>query len=235
MTMPEHPLQSLEDSLLGRYRLHLEQLKPLRFSGWRGFSLVVKDQSGKLFQPPVVEGIYSAGGKDNVRPWMDITVTEVLESGPDRRLDLRQRGLIHELFQALSQLIPPGGHLMVSYEGPNPLQRETEQALAAGVPPVLTPLGLLLFMSGFRLVKNWYLSEGGHEGPRKLWGEKPPDKSWSLRWDQATARELVDFLKDRRGTAVWAKTAQRVLSTLEIDDAQLRRRVENFSPLTNKA
>lgn len=232
--MPEHPLHSLEDRLLGRYRLHLQQLKPLRFSGWRGFSLVVKDQSGKLFQPPVVEGIYSAGGKDNVRPWMDITVTEVLEGGSGRRLNLRQTGLLPELFQSLALLIPPGGHLMVSYEDPNPLHRETAQALSAGVPPVLTPLGLLLFMSGFRLVKNWYLSEGGHEGPRKLWGEKPPDRSWSVLWDQATAREVVEYLKDHRGTEAVAKTAQRVFSSLEIDDAQLRRHVENFSLLTNK-
>jgi hypothetical protein len=233
--MPEHPLHSLEDRHLGRYRLHLQQLKPLRFSGWRGFSLVVKDQSGKLFQPPVVEGICSAGGKDNVKPWMDITVAEILADGRGRRINLRQTGLMQELFQSLAQLIPPGGHLMVSYEDSNPVHRETEHALAAGVPPVLTPLGLLLFMSGFRLVKNWYLSEGGHEGPRKLWGEKPPDKSWSWRWDQTTARELQQYLKDHRRTEALAKIAQRVLSSLEIDDAELRRHVEGFSPLTNKA
>jgi hypothetical protein len=233
--MPEHPLQSLENHLLGRYRLHLQQLKPLRFSGWRGFALALRDRAGTLLQPAAVEGIYSAGGKDNVKPWMDITVAEVLEGRAGSRLNLRQAGMMHELFQALSQLIPPGGHLMVSYEDLNPVHRETDQALAVGVPPVLTPLGLLLFMSGFRLVKNWYLSEGGHEGPRKLWGEKPPDKSWSLLWDQATARELLQYLKDHRGIELLAKTVQRVFSSLEIDDAELRRRVENFSPLTNKA
>jgi hypothetical protein len=233
--MQDHPLQSLENHILGRYRLHLQGLKQLRFSGWRGFSLVVRDQSGKLFQPPVVEGIYSAGGKDNVRPWMDIAVAEVLASGSGRRLNLRQTGLMQELFQSLSELIPPGGHLMVSYEEENPLHRETAQALSAGVPAVLTPQGLLLFMSGFRLVKNWYLSEGGYEGPRKLWGEKPPDKSWSLLWDQATAKQLVHYLGAHRAPEEVKKTAHRVLSSLEIEDAGLRRLVENFSPLTNKA
>lgn len=232
--MQDHPLESLEDRILDRYRLHLQRLKPLRFSGWRGFALAFRDRAETLFQPPAVEGIYSAGGKDNVKPWMDITVAEILEGRAGSRINLCQRELMYKLFQALAQLIPPGGHLMVSYEGPNALQRETDHALSAGVPPALTPLGLILFMSGFRLVKNWYLSEGGHEGPRKLWGEKPPDKSWSLRWDQATARELLQYLKDHRVTEVLAKIAQRVLSSLEIEDADLRRHVENFSPLTNK-
>jgi hypothetical protein len=233
--MPDHPLQGLENHLLGRYRLHLQVLKQLRFSGWRGFALALKDREGRLFQPPVAQGIYSAGGKDNVRPWMDIQVAEVLEGKAGSRLDLRQAGMMLELFQVLSQLIPPGGHLMVSYEDEHPLHRETDRALSAGVPPVITPLGLLLFMSGFRLVKNWYLSEGGYEGPRKLWGEKPPDRVWSVRWDETTARELVDYLKKRQTSEEVKKTAQRVLSSLEIKDADLRRNVENFSPLTNKA
>jgi hypothetical protein len=233
--MPDHPLQSLENHLLGRYRLHLQGLKQLRFSGWRGFALALRGREGVFFQPPVVQGIYSAGGKDNVKPWMDITVSEIIEGGPGRRINLSQQGLMHKLFQSLSELIPPGGHLMVSYEDENPLHRETARALSAGVPPVLTPLGFLLFMSGFRLVKNWYLSEGGYEGPRKLWGEKPPGKVWSLLWDQTTAKQLVHYLGAHQAPEEVEKTAQRVLSSLEIEDADLRRNDEDFSPLTNKA
>jgi hypothetical protein len=232
--MPVHSLQSLEDQCLGNYRLHLQRLKQLRFSGWRGFALALRDHKGTLFEPPVVEGIFSAGGKDGIKPWMDITVAEVLEGSAGKRLDLRQTGLMSGLFQSLAQLIPPGGHLMVSYEGEHALHRETDLGLAAGIPPVLTPLGLLLFLSGFRLVKNWYLAEGGHEGPRKLWGEKPPDKSWSVHWDQTTARGLLDYLADHRVTEALAKDAHRILSSLEIADADLRRAVENFSPLTNR-
>jgi hypothetical protein len=228
--MKNHPLQRLEGRLLGEYRLHLQRLKPLRLSGWRGFSLALKDRKGTLAQPSVVEGIYSAGGKDAVRPWMDIAVTDVVEFGSGRRLDLRESGLIQGLFQSLSPLIPPGGHLMVSYEDADPLHRETDRALSAGVPPVLTPLGFLLFMSGFRLVKNWYLSEGGHEGPRKLWGEKPPNNVWSVVWDEDTAKQLVSFFKgwqelskDQAWTEGWRKTARAIFSTLEIRDANLLR------------
>jgi hypothetical protein len=228
--MTDHPLQQLEGRLVGEYCLHLQQLKPLRLSGWRGFSLSLKDRQGIVAQPPVVEGIYSAGGKDGVRPWMDIAVTDVVEFGPGRRLELRESGLMHKLFQSLSQLIPPGGHMMVSYEDTDPLHRETDRALSAGVPPVLTPLGFLLFKSGFRRVKNWYLSEGGHEGPRKLWGEKPPDNAWSVVWDEDTARQLVSFFKgwqgaskDRAWIEGWRKTARAIFSTLETKDANLLR------------
>jgi hypothetical protein len=232
--MKDHPLQGLEGRPLGAYQLHLQQLKQLRLSGWQGFSLALKDRKGTLAQPPVVEGIYSAGGKDAVRPWMDIAVTDVAEFGSGRRLELRESGLMQGLFHALSPLIPPGGHLMVSYEDTDPLHRETDRALSAGVPPVLTPLGFLLFMSGFRLVKNWYLSEGGHEGPRKLWGEKPPDDTWSVVWDEDTARQLVSFFrgwqepsKNRAKNQVWIegwrKTARAIFSTLEIRDANLLR------------
>jgi len=169
---------------------------------------------------------------------MDISVTEVLERGPDRRLNLRQAGLMPDLFQSLSQLIPPGGHLMVSYENTDPLHRETDRALSAGVPPVLTPLGFLLFMSGFRLVKNWYLSEGGHEGPRKLWGEKPPDASWSRIWDEDTAKQLVDFFKgwqasardpakDKAWIEGWRKLARTIFSNLEVRDLDVLRQGED--------
>jgi len=228
--MKDHPLQRLEGRPLGEYQLHLQHVKPLHLSGWRGFSLALKDREGILAQPPVVEGIYSAGGKDGVKPWMDITVIEGIQFGTGRRCNLRQAGLI----QALAQLIPPGGHLMVSYEDSDPLHRETDRALSAGIPPVLTPLGFLLFMSGFRLVKNWYLSEGGHEGPRKLWGEKPPDQSWSVTWDKETARQVVKFFNDlETGTDYTAietvkKTARRVFSSLEIDASDIPPFVENL-------
>jgi hypothetical protein len=214
-------------------------MKQMRFSGWRGFSVVLEDRNGKLAQPPVVEGIYSAGGKDDVQPWMDITVSEEIAFGSGKRLNLRQAGLIEELFKSLSMLIPPGGHLMVSYEGMDSLHRETDRALAAGVPPVMTPLGFLLFMSGFRLVKNWYLSEGGHEGPRKLWGEKPPDNAWSLAWDEATARQLVSFLrkweklskdqvKDQIWIKGWRKIARTIFSALKINDSNLLQQGHNL-------
>ncbi|UCD70952.1 MAG: DUF1122 family protein [Syntrophobacterales bacterium] len=63
-----------------------------------------------------------------------------------------------------------------------------------GVPSVSTAQGELLFRAGFRLVKDWYLAEGGHEGPRKLWGEKPFNRIESLGFDLKTFLQLLAYL-----------------------------------------
>jgi hypothetical protein len=71
---------------------------------------------------------------------------------------------------------------------------ETQLCLMKGVPPVCTAPGELLFQTGFRLVKDWYLAEGGHEGPRKLWGEKPSSESDLRLFDLKTFVQLLAFL-----------------------------------------
>ena len=76
--MKDHPLQRLENRILGECRLHLQKLKSLRLSGWRGFSLVLKDRTRTLAQPPVVEGIYSAGGWN----WGQTYKIQLIEGNP---------------------------------------------------------------------------------------------------------------------------------------------------------
>jgi len=232
--MEDHPLCNLQDIALGEYRIHLQRLKPLRLSGWVAFSVALKDREGIPSSLPVVEGIYSKGGKDNIKPWMDISLAGFAEFRIGKRVDLHVAGLMQGLLRSLSRLIPPGGHMMISYEDKDSIHRETHQALSKGVPPIITPLGLLLFYSGFRLVKDWYLAEGGYEGPRKLWGEKPSDRSWSMIWDERTARELVDFFNTRKGSTEQKyikelqMVAREVLANLDIKDSTLRNTIEDL-------
>jgi hypothetical protein len=80
----------------------------------------------------------------------------------------------------------------VSFE--SPFHRETQESLLKGLPPISTAQGELLFRAGFRLVKDWYLSEGGHEGPRKLWGEKPLNEVESRGFDSRTFLQLLALL-----------------------------------------
>ena len=42
-----------------------------------------------------------------------------------------------------------------------------------GFPPALTRQGYRLLEYGFTWSKDWYFSEGGHEGGQKIQGEKP--------------------------------------------------------------
>ena len=84
---------------------------------------------------------------------------------------------------------------MVSYEEEQKIHLDTIESLRIGIPSVLTPLGFLIFLSGFQYVKDWYLAEGGHEGPRKLWGEKAPDQTWAKNFYDRTTKQVSQFLK----------------------------------------
>lgn len=195
------PLSDVDGRRLGPFTLVLCDVRGLRRSGWKEFSLRLMDDRGTLLRQPVIGGICSRGGKDGVRGWMDIDYWEEIPFGdgePDgSRLSLRAEGLDREIFRLLGEAIPPGGHLMVSYEGDQEVHRETLLSLAQGVPPAATPLGHLIFYGGFRYVKDWYLAEGGMEGPRKLWGEKAPDAVWERAFGLRTRKQLLPFLDGR--------------------------------------
>jgi hypothetical protein len=198
MNRPIVFLNELNGKKVDGYRLHLGELKQLRLSGWKGFTLHVQDPQDFLGEPPVIKGIYSAGGKDGVKSWMDVEYHEeialIREKGLKRSLNLSLHGLDRKLFRYLGETIPRGGHLMVSYEGHQKIHLLTIKSLDRGVPAAATPLGILLFQAGFQIVKNWYLSEGGHEGPRKLWAEKAPDERWALAFYRKTSQEIHRFL-----------------------------------------
>jgi len=193
------PLKNLNGRRLNGYTLHMEELKQLRFSGWKGFKLYFRDFCGALSGFPVIKGIYSVGGKDGVKPWMDIEYYEELEYLKEKEtkdsLILSSSSLARKLFKNLGNIIPPGGHLMVSYEGEQIIHTSTAKSLNMGIPPVATALGFLIFQGGFQLIKDWYLSEGGHEGPRKLWGEKAPDDTWAKTFYEKTALQIHKYLE----------------------------------------
>jgi len=44
-------------------------------------------------------------------------------------------------------------------------------------------------------VKDWYLSEGGFEGPRKLWGEKALNETFAQTFYQKTFHQIITFLE----------------------------------------
>jgi hypothetical protein len=93
----------------------------------------------------------------------------------------------------LGELIPPGGHLMLEYESPR--WAVTARALNRGAPPAATELGELLRAAACDAsIRNWDISEGGREGPRKLQGFKLLDDGRALAARQSRDRELSAFL-----------------------------------------
>jgi hypothetical protein len=194
-----HPLDRLPGKSVNDFRLYLGEIKQLRLSGWKGFKLYLRNPQNFLSAYPVIKGIYSSGGKDGVRPWMDLDYNDEVQFQDSQnrqvKYSLSTSDSGFKLFSLLGDLIPPGGHLMVSYEGEQKIHADTVKSLSLGIPPAVTPLGYLLFKGSFQYIKDWYLAEGGFEGPRKLWGEKAPDENWRLNYLNRTALQIDKFLK----------------------------------------
>jgi len=194
-----HLLENLQGKRLNGYTLHLDKFRQLPLSGWREFALYLYNSHDMQSEYPVIRGIYSVGGKDGVKPWMDVVYSEIATFSVSEKFKnnifLHSENLDRKLFQYLGEIIPPGGHIMVSYEEEEKIHSDTMHSLNIGIPPVATPLGLLIFLAGFQYVKDWYLSEGGFEGPRKLWGEKSLNETVAQTFYQKTFHQISTFLE----------------------------------------
>jgi hypothetical protein len=195
------------------FNLVLTELQKIRSrAGWLRFVLTVRDQQGSPAATPLATGLISGGGR-GVKPWLEMAVNPQLEFADGQKLDGRREGLEGGLIGLIGQLIPPGGHLMVEYE--NPAHSETQRALLLGVPAPATQLGSLMFKAGFRgHFKDWYISEGGHEGPRKLQANKSPTETAAREALRFNLHELDEFLsrpfpKDQNDADVIARAQER--------------------------
>jgi hypothetical protein len=92
---------------------------------------------------------------------------------------------------------------------------------------VATPLGYLMFLAGCGAsFRDWYISEGGREGPRRLQGFKPLDAASAVSKAAAMAMELRAFLAlpPSEGRREWEALARRLARL------GLRRLEENRTP-----
>jgi hypothetical protein len=162
-------------------------------AGWFQFTLALRDPDGRESQTPIMTGIVSGGGR-GVMPWFEGRVYPTVEIGRGEQLDAREAGIEAELIQLIGSLVPAGGHLMLEYESPG--QSDTHRELLLQVPPVATHLGAIMFRAGFRgHFKDWYISEGGHEGPRKLQANKSPNPRAAQEAMKSNLEELRRFVK----------------------------------------
>ncbi|MBN2517907.1 MAG: DUF1122 family protein, partial [Candidatus Altiarchaeota archaeon] len=128
---------------------------------------------------------------------MDCEYVEEVIRG-EEKINLQKEGLDEKLFGILGETIPPGGSLMVAYvmfSNRSKIHEETARGLGIGVPPVATPLGYLMFKAGCGVnFKDWYIPEGGMEGPQKLQGFKALDKEHEDRRKKEMVLELKRFV-----------------------------------------
>ncbi|HEY2105914.1 MAG TPA: DUF1122 family protein [Candidatus Binataceae bacterium] len=163
----------------GRFRLKVTGCRPVRpRAGWLYVDIDLADSRGQPSASHFVTAIVSGGGR-GVKQWVECRIFPQvkfqIEDSDGWILDARKLGLEARFINLLGRrLIPPGGHLMIDYDSGG--QDLTLAELVARVPPAACYLGELMFRAGFRgQFKDWYFSEGGHEGPRKLQANKSPN------------------------------------------------------------
>jgi hypothetical protein len=176
------------------FELIINELKEVRLrAGWLRFALTVRDENGQPARTPLMTGIISGGGR-GIMPWLEARIHPWLELADGQPFDGRAAGLEAEIIRLIGTLIPAGGHLMIEYESPG--QSQTHRELLLRVPPAATHLGALMFAAGFRgHFKDWYISEGGHEGPRKLQANKSPSAAAAGEALRSNLGELKQFIK----------------------------------------
>jgi hypothetical protein len=217
-TATGHPLSRLDGKTLGGRSLQI-LIGPRTRYGADYFEVLLRDEEGNS-SDFILLALFHSG------PYPGYNWIEVIKLVPDTQLAgqymLLSETDIELLFGYLSGMIPPGGHIMVEYE--SELWSETRNALDCGIPPVLTPLGFLMFKTGCGTAfKDWYFAEGGSEGPRKLQGHKALNQENRVAREKDIATEIQDFT-DRKAThrcrQVWSSARKRGKDILAMLDDQ---------------
>jgi len=200
----EHALARLDNRPLGEYRL-IVLLGPKNNVGSRYFQLLLLGAGGGLAEPALALGLHNSGQYPGYN-WLELVRYDSALSFTGAVLDLTRDELDLPLFQMLSEMVPEGGHIMVEYDSPG--QKETERVLTADCPDATSPLGYLMFRAGCRSYRNWYISEGGREGPRKLQGFKPLNAEIAADKEERLRAELRHFLARPESGGEWLAPAR---------------------------
>ncbi len=185
----ENILSSLQGKRLGSYKL-LPLIGPKNKFGATYFQVFLQNTLGEIGQQPVVIGLYNRGSYPAYN-WIEIiSLAPQVDFGSGEQVffSISSGRLTQQLFKYLTDLLPPGGHMMVEYDSSE--QQDTARSLASGIPPIATPLGYTLFLAGCSAgFRDWYFAEGGSEGPRKLQGYK-------LLNSQHTKQKIEEVIKE---------------------------------------
>ncbi|MEF8832843.1 MAG: DUF1122 family protein [Candidatus Thermoplasmatota archaeon] len=130
------------------------------------------------------------GNKPYYNPWVEMfSIKDVLIFG-DERFEYFGSKVENELLDILTSPMESGGRIFIEYQQ----DEETMEELSKGVPEPCSRLGYKLFKRGFTWFKDWYFSEGFHEGNQKLQGEKPIDEKHRKNQRDHIQKQLTNFL-----------------------------------------
>ena len=177
--VPGHVLGAIDGAAVGNGVTLAIEIGPRNKVGSDYFrAFLVSAELGRTTEP-VVSGLVNRGPFPGFN-WVEVTGSAHRLPLEDGAAVMVPEGIDLQIVQTLASLVPPGGHLMLEYDAPH--RAITARALAANVPPVATPLGAMMFAAGCGVAfTDWYISEGGREGPRKLQGFRALDAAHEQR------------------------------------------------------
>ena len=192
--------QKLNQRKLSNEIMLSTKTSPALLAGRVQFDCLLKTQQGTLSTAAVFSGSFSQGRQDFSPGCVDGDYFEHV-TFQSINISLTDTGLDVPLFKILGELVPSEGSFLVSYTPSSNESRaheETKQALERGYPPVVTPLGYLLFLAGcgMRLKDRRYMQDG-RGGSGKLQGFKPLNAEERKRRDLSLIRELHQFVSTK--------------------------------------
>lgn len=195
----------------------VETPRPYIEQAW--FDLYAVDQHGHRSREPLFSGLFSAGRtSEGIAGWVDGTLYDRVSFPCTDSQTLVDETTLYETARLLGRLVPPGGRLWLAYETfehEGALHAQTQRELAQGIPPALTPLGLLLVAAGCEAgIRDWYIPEGGREGPRKLQGNKPLDPAHAERRRRELLQAAETFVRQHPSNAEIASRFTRLRQLL---------------------
>ncbi len=197
------PVQAIREHFQGKMLSQEIAIKvdvtPARIIEQAYFAVHLIRSNETAFSDPIFSGVFSAGRlSQSISGWIDGDYFDTANFPDGNSISLSTHGLDLQLFKMLGGLVPQGGSLMVSYSlfsKESRIHRETKLGLDRGYPPVVTPLGYLLFVAGCGMgFKDWYFAEGGREGPEKLQGYKPLNELVAKEKAEQMLKDLRVFL-----------------------------------------
>ncbi|MBS3781481.1 MAG: DUF1122 family protein [Candidatus Thermoplasmatota archaeon] len=130
------------------------------------------------------------GREPYYKPWVEMFgIRRPLLFG-DEKLEYFGSRLEDGLLDIFTDRMDKGSRIFVEYQNDD----ETRDELSSGVPETCTRLGFKLFKRDFTWFKDWYFSEGFHEGNQKLQAEKPIDEEHEENHHQRIKEEIDSFL-----------------------------------------
>lgn len=167
---PDHPLSALDGAEVGQgVRLRVQIGSRIREGATPFRAFLDSDDLGNTLAP-VFGGLHHAGAAP-AQNWL--AVTEFAGTVPVTGGEVEvPEGIDIRSVEALADLVPPGGHLLMEYGSTH--RRITARALLQNVPPVATPLGGMMFATGCGVAFT-DLRTTTADGTRLLQGYRPLD------------------------------------------------------------